>query len=638
MVRLGIPCERLLDAEFSHQEILQQYDLICLSAPAGSWPEIAAALDAYVNEGGTLIVESLGGRKLATLKDARNVTIPGPSGASSPVPAMHKTRAGKGTVYHGRDYSFRSMKGNIALDPLLDCIVLDAVAGRCRPVYAKLQYHYENTGRLYFHDDAMREELGTAWDVEHDGFTCTGSKADHNPLALRGTTGAMMRVVVSPHWEDYRLAVSVLPGTGRGGLWVTLSDGDRLTLMLDGATGILRLVRRGGSRAETLAERRVASYEGWRKLSLFCRDSVAYGFLDADPLIRVDLSGSLRTAGFAGLAVEYGSVFFDDVTARGTEELVLGTDRAPMEEGSCFARPDLVETAIEMRHIHSRQWYLKPAHGPSDTTIRVGLPNYTPATLTIDGAEIAHVSPSLKCAAITLAGLRPPSRDIAFICSGWRDYAFTTRVTDWYWTGAPWTYRPRWSCDPHWEWLGTDTRTKEGNSTSTLWYKKTLSAPYAVNALMAIGDSGTYGQDERSGRDLNLVLGGNGRDFDGAYVFRVMRAGKRGCELWRDGCLLASIPRIGLPYGHPLHHVWFNVRAVVEPQCIRLFFEEREVICHRPADPVSPGHVGLWTENNAVLVARATISMASESGVARGQPSSTPQECPLSDPQSPGHN
>lgn len=613
MVRLGIPCERLLDSEFSRQEILQGYDLVCLSAPEGSWPEIAAALDAYVHEGGTLIIESIGGRRLASLKDARNVTIPGPSGGSSPVPKMHKTRAGKGTVYHGLDYSFRSMKGNVGLDPLLDCIILDAVAGRYRPVYAKLRYRFENAGRLYFHDDAMRDELGSAWDVEHDGFTCTGSKADHHPLTLRGKAGATMRVSVSPHWKDYRLTASVLPDTGRGGLWVTLSDGDRLFLLLDGAKRVIRLVRRGGKRAVTLAERPAPAYESWRKLSLFCRDSVAYGFLDAAPLIRVDLSGQQRTAGFAGLAVEYGSVFFDDVTARGIEELVLGTDRAPMEEGSCFARPDIVETSIEMRHIHSRQWYLRPAHSPIGTTIRVGLPNYTPATLSIDGAEVAHILPSLRCASITMDGNPPPSQDIAFICSGWRDYAFTTRLTDWYWTGAPWTYRPRWSCDPHWEWLGTDTRAKEGNSTSALWYKKKLSPPYTVNALMAIGDSGKYGEDERRGRDLNLVLGGNGRDFSGAYTFRVMRAGKRGCELWRDGRQLASVPRIGLPYGHPVHHVWFKVRAIVEPQCLRLFFEDREAICHRPADPVSPGRVGLWTEDNAVLVARATISMASES-------------------------
>lgn len=82
--------------------------------------------------------------------------------------------------------------------------------------------------------------------------------------------------------------------------------------------------------------------------------------------------------------------------------------------------------------------------------------------------------------------------------------------------------------------------------------------------------------------------------------------------MWSGEEKLATERRIGIPHGHPVHHVWFKIRAIVGPHVVRLFFEDREVISHRPATPVPTGHVGLWTENNAVFVARATVSMVAE--------------------------
>ena len=84
LVRLGIPYERLLDAEFDRAEVLRKYDLVCLSAPEGSWPDIATALSKYVRGGGTLVIESTRGGNLASLikvpRETQVATIPGPAG------------------------------------------------------------------------------------------------------------------------------------------------------------------------------------------------------------------------------------------------------------------------------------------------------------------------------------------------------------------------------------------------------------------------------------------------------------------------------------------------------------------------------------------------------------------------------
>jgi hypothetical protein len=59
-----------------------------------------------------------------------------------------------------------------------------------------------------------------------------------------------------------------------------------------------------------------------------------------------------------------------------------------------------------------------------------------------------------------------------------------------------------------------------------------------------------------------------------------------------------------------MHHRWFELLVVVERQRIRFSFDGRRAFDARLAEPVPPGRVGFSTENNAVRVARAALSLA----------------------------
>jgi hypothetical protein len=174
-------------------------------------------------------------------------------------------------------------------------------------------------------------------------------------------------------------------------------------------------------------------------------------------------------------------------------------------------------------------------------------------------------------------------------------------MTDWY-SRDQWAPQPRWSCDPEWQWPGVETHDE-----SVLWHKRKLEPPYAMAALMGAASvpwlSGTAHYD----RDLNLVLGGNGKDLKQGFTVRVMGRG-RGCELWRGDALLARNKDAALPAGHSLHHIWWKVRAIVDPDRVRVFFDGSLVIDQTLETPAPAGQLGLWTHRNSISVGRVTIA------------------------------
>ena len=143
------------------------------------------------------------------------------------------------------------------------------------------------------------------------------------------------------------------------------------------------------------------------------------------------------------------------------------------------------------------------------------------------------------------------------------------------------------------------------------WYRHPVKPPYAAIFLAgpAMGQGGGPGFHEQD-RDLNLVLGGNGKDLSSGFLIRTGPAGSKGSELWKGTERLAAAPAFGLPAGGgvTLHHRWLWLQAIVEEKRIRFYYEGRLALDAALKEPIPPGSLGFWTERGSVQVARITLA------------------------------
>jgi hypothetical protein len=664
LVRLGIPSARVTEEALSDLELLERHDLLCLSFDTVNVSHLVPVLEEYVRRGGTLVLDGSGihcthfepaadpnhllryvadGPRRGPIfhgcvlradstflfegvdePEARSVSyipaypfrpdtdLPGAEvfgrltyGGRDVGKAFMKRPFGEGKLYLlGLPLSVATRKQGGSFDRILANVILDAVGERCHCAYRHMPMRSEELapGPL-FADDFMRRRFAAndSWCIESGAFRLTGERpADRrHAFSLRGDGPGLIAAAGNPAWSDYRISASVLP-TGAAGVWLTTAAGDRIGLVLDVAKSRLVLKRVGDVDRPPLAARAVPSHPGWRRLSLFARDGALLGYLDGDRLIAFEPAEPAVVRGPFGLAVGEGAALFDDVAARGVEDLLPGSDRAPGEEGSCLARSFLPYANVEPRSVYTKRWHLR-AVPDGDLAVEPALPNYAPGCLMVDGKALAHVPACAERARILLSPSGLPQSDVAFHCPGWRDYVFADRLTGWYSEDGEWQSRPRWMCNTRYHWLGVHAQGR-----AVLWHKSKLAPPCAVTSLIGAAAAGAQGV--HIGRDTNLVVAGDGRELDSGYCFRIGSA-EEGCELRKGGRLLARAPASAMVQTHVLHVRWFQVGAIVEPRRLRFFFEDQLVIDYVPDEPVPVGQVGIWTQNNAISVARATLSI-----------------------------
>jgi hypothetical protein len=663
LVRLGVPVDRLHGRELVEPDTLANFDLICLTSPNAPAGRHVQALEAWVRQGGTLVAEFTGPYdhlapanepdSLLNPRDYRNRhgrletgcrVLPDESkffdgveedqvflaadvrcgrldfepakgtgielfgrvmdGRRELGAAIMRRPFGKGRLYFlAAPLGFHSMWRGSKLDGVLENVLRDAVGEDCRLLYADMPHDNSPMPGLLFADDFMAKtrKVGDSWRIESGKFTrwLLFRPNIKDAFSMHGEGPGVLAAVGNPNWTDYRVSASVkgLPGTA--GVWVGLSDGARVRLLLDSQNARLHLQHVLPKETVELASTSVSPRPGWRRLSLFRRGERLAAYLDGVQALSVP-AGELGTVqGRFGVAVAQGKALFDDVAVRRVDALLPGTDRAPGEEGSCMAVSSITGESIEARNLYTQQWHLPPAFA-GDGHLQLPLPLYAEGMLWVDGEPLARVEPGTDPARVLLPWERRPRRSVSLRAPGWQDYVFSARMTDWY-SRDEWAPQPRWSCDPDWQWPGVDAR-KE----SVLWHKRTLEPPYAMAAYIGAA-SVRWLRGGHYGRDLNLVLGGNGRDLAEGLTVRIMdRDG--GVQLWRGDQRLATAKGVGLPDGHSLHHIWWEIKAIVDPGRVRVFFDGRLAIYHELEAPLAPGQVGIWTRRNAVSVGRVTLS------------------------------
>lgn len=658
MLAAGVPYERLQEETIVNLDTLRRYDVIWLAAPQVDADSMWKALNAYVKEGGTAIIEIM--HELRNRRETpertelfapaqidynnyiRNVTASG-NGSSffqdikdrtplcpdtgcyriygdldSPViepygmiyrnnnllgPVFIKKRLGKGRLYVlAIPISFSSMWRDTRFDGVGRRILLDAVDGRYTPIFDLLRWTPTTAGKIHFSDDFMREpgESG-GWEIEKGTFLLTGEKpADKKHIFTLKGTGGSWTVAGYPMWDSYRVSASVLAQEGAAGIWLSTRDKRRISLTLDGKKGVLAIAAWTNRTPKILHEAKIPGpLRGWRRISILERGGAWLCYIDNQELFSYPAQSTVK--GRCGLVVLEGSAYFDDVSTVDTSVLTAGSDRTYGEEGSMRSRP-FSTFGLEPRTIYDPLWFLRP--DPSGRhAFRTGIPTYVPSLLIMDGKILGTMPADPEGPLVYLPEGEIPRRELTLSCPGWRDYTFAGQMVEWYETEQPWEHRRRWSCDKRWQWTGVDTE-----EPSILWYRHRLEPPYCISVQAAPAAEFEYGKEK--GRDLNFILSGNGENLREGIIIRTGSAGEEGCSIRQGGNLLGEAVWAGLPKKHALHHRWFEMKVVVDKTRIRYYYEGRLALDVSLSQPVQPGRIGFWTENNSIRVARLTLSIS----------------------------
>jgi hypothetical protein len=189
------------------------------------------------------------------------------------------------------------------------------------------------------------------------------------------------------------------------------------------------------------------------------------------------------------------------------------------------------------------------------------------------------------------------------------DYTFTGAPADWRAGKGRWEVSERWTCSPQWGFFGGS-----GSVNPTLWSRFALRGDFVLEAYLATPMDMTRG--ERSPMDLNLTIGGDGRDLASGYSFMFGAKGRTINRLLR-GDAVASEKRFIMPKGQgSAHQDWFYVRLERRqtPQglLLRYSVNGQEIWNYTDPNPLAgalhePGRIAFWSYNGGLSIARVRL-------------------------------
>ncbi|MDQ3815653.1 MAG: PDZ domain-containing protein [Armatimonadota bacterium] len=193
------------------------------------------------------------------------------------------------------------------------------------------------------------------------------------------------------------------------------------------------------------------------------------------------------------------------------------------------------------------------------------------------------------------------------------DYTFTTQPVDWNASKGRWEIAERWTCQPVDERFGFFTGSNSDNP--TLWSRFTVRGDFTLEAYVATPMDETRG--ERSPTDLNLTIGGDGRDLASGYSFLFAAKQRRFNRIVRGDRTVVEKPFVLPPVvGNNQHRDWFYVRVErrATPQGLRFRYSVngQEIALYTDPHPL-PGalhqanRLAFWTYNGGLSIARVRL-------------------------------
>ena len=185
------------------------------------------------------------------------------------------------------------------------------------------------------------------------------------------------------------------------------------------------------------------------------------------------------------------------------------------------------------------------------------------------------------------------------------DYNFTTAPTDWRAARGRWQVTERWTCSPQWSFFGG------GNSDAPLlWSRFQTQGDWTLEAYLATPMDLTRG--ERSPVDLNVGVGGDGKDLASGYSFGFGTNTRKNSTIWRGDSVALQKPFELPPGTGETHQDWFYVRLekrqVGKSVNFKWSVNGREIADYTDDNPLPDGgHLAFWSKDGGLSIARMRL-------------------------------
>ena len=185
------------------------------------------------------------------------------------------------------------------------------------------------------------------------------------------------------------------------------------------------------------------------------------------------------------------------------------------------------------------------------------------------------------------------------------DYSFTSAPTDWRAARGRWEVAERWTCSPQWSFFSG-----QNSDAPLLWSRFQTKGDWTLEAYLATPMDLSRG--ERSPSDLNITVGGDGKDISSGYSFGFATDHRAHNTIWRGDQVALEKPFEMPPGAGETHQDWFYVRLERRQIGASVRFKwsvnGRELATYTDANPLPDGgHLAFWSLNGGLSIARMRL-------------------------------
>ena len=185
------------------------------------------------------------------------------------------------------------------------------------------------------------------------------------------------------------------------------------------------------------------------------------------------------------------------------------------------------------------------------------------------------------------------------------DYSFTSAPTDWRAARGRWEVAERWTCSPQWSFFSG-----QNSDAPLLWSRFQTQGDWTLEAYLATPMDLSRG--ERSPSDLNISVGGDGKDISSGYSFGFATDNRAHNTIWRGDNVALQKPFEMPPGAGETHQDWFYVRLERRQIGASVRFKwsvnGRELATYTDANPLPDGgHLAFWSLNGGLSIARVRL-------------------------------
>jgi len=220
--------------------------------------------------------------------------------------------------------------------------------------------------------------------------------------------------------------------------------------------------------------------------------------------------------------------------------------------------------------------------------------------------------PGGRRVAIDWGALKGDVGAVDVLSSNVYDYTFSNAPSDWFARSGQWAITNRWTCSPQWSWQGGYAE----DGIASIWNKREFAGDVVVEAYLAFKMGLGTVVNYKNPNDLNITIHGDGANPSSGYSFMVGADHNSESRIVKGTHVLAasSDPKAllpvfedGFPSTYEFHRRWWRVRARKVDTKLQLWLDDQLVVEAEDPEPLNAGHVGLWIQDNGMIVSRVKV-------------------------------